>query len=116
MSRTNAMSVFGRLPYSVHLLFYPSAFAFYSYGIAPWMAKRSAAADQEEWDTMVKAKPLDPDLFNPFSPVPFHNNPELKYAYANVNLRNYIAQQTHYNVDEYVWRNYHDSYDHGNKK
>ena len=65
---------------------------------------------------MVKAKPLDPDLFNPFTPIPFHNNPELKYVYANVNMRNYISQASHHNVDTYVWRNYHNSYDHGNKK
>ena len=65
---------------------------------------------------MVKAKPLDPDLFNPFTPIPFHNSRELKYIYANTNMRNYIDKATHYKPSEFVWKNYHDSYDHGNKK
>ena len=39
---------------------------------------------------MAKAKVVDPDYFNPFSPIPFHNNPELKYVFADVNMRNYL--------------------------
>ena len=31
-------------------------------------------------------------------------------------MRNYISQATQYNTNSYVWKNYHDSYDHGNKK
>ena len=64
---------------------------------------------------MAKAKVVDPDYFNPFTPIPFHNNPELKYVFADINMRKYV-NENHINVKDYQWKNYHDSYDHGNKK
>ena len=91
MVRANALSTLGRMNYSVHFLFYPGAFAAYYFLGAPYREAKKKAAEQEEWDGMVKHRPLDPDLFNPFTPIPFHNNPELKYNYANVNMRNYIS-------------------------
>jgi len=115
MVRSNALSTIGRMPYAMHMMFYPAALGFYGFVVSPWRAARQAAADQAEWDGMTAAKPLDPDLFNPFTPIPFHNNPELTYAYANVNMRNYIDQKTHVNSASFVWKNYHDSFDHGNK-
>ena len=63
----------------------------------------------------VTAAKVDPDLFNPFTPIPYHNNLELKYAFAHVNMRNYIDKE-HLNVDDYIWKSFHDSYDHGDKK
>ena len=38
---------------------------------------------------MPKARKVDPDVFNPFTPIPYHNNPELKYAFANIKMFNY---------------------------
>ena len=64
---------------------------------------------------MAKARPVDPDLFNPFTPIPFHNNPELRYVYAHINLRKYVNEH-HINTKDYIWKSYHDSYDHGSKK
>ena len=64
---------------------------------------------------MAKARPVDPDLFNPFTPIPFHNNPELRYVYAHINLRKYVNKH-HINTKDYIWKSYHDSYDHGSKK
>ena len=64
---------------------------------------------------MPKQKPVDPDYFNPFTPIPFHNNPELKYAHAHIKMRNYINEH-HINKDDYPYKNYVNSYDHGNKK
>ena len=64
---------------------------------------------------MAKAKTVDPDYFNPFSPIPFHNNAELKYVFAEVNMRKYV-NENHINTKDYQWKNYHNSYDHGNKK
>ena len=116
MVRTNALSAMGRMPYSIHLLFYPAAFAFYKGVIAPYREQSEKDTKQAEWDGMVQHRPVDPDLFNPFTPIPFHNSPEVKYTVANINMRNYISQATHYNSNEYVWRNYHDSFDHNNKK
>ena len=62
---------------------------------------------------MPKARKVDPDVFNPFSPIPYHNNAELKYAFAHVNLFNY-SNRNHLNPKEYVWKDYHNSFDHNN--
>merc|ERR1719183_2884582 len=116
MVRANALSTLGRLPYSVHLMFYPSVFAGYKWLYKPWAdAGAKAAADQEQ-EEMFKCKPLDPDLFNPFTPIPFHNNADSKYSYATLNMRNYIDPATGYNIKDYRWKGYHNSFDHGNKK
>ena len=64
---------------------------------------------------MVKPKEMDPDLFNPFSPIPWHNNPELKYAFAHVNMRHYMNKD-HINESDYIWKGYHNSYDHNNER
>jgi len=66
-------------------------------------------------DMMAKAKVVDPDYFNPFTPIPFHNNPELKYVFAEINMRKYL-NENQINLKDYPYKNYHDSYDHGNKK
>ena len=58
---------------------------------------------------------MDPDLFNPFSAIPFHNNPEMKYIYADVKMHNYITKD-HQNVGDYYYKGYHDSYDHSNAR
>ena len=112
--KPNPLSVLGRISYGTHLLFYPLAGAAYYFFIGPEMKRRNEAAEQREWDNMPKAHKVDPDLFNPFSPIPYHNNLELKYAFANVNMHNYV-NANHFNAKEYVWKNYHNSYDHNNK-
>merc|ERR1711924_43008 len=87
----------------------------YKYVYAPWSAKSAADAKQAEWDGMIKAKPVDPDTFNPFTPIPYHNNPELTYVYSHINMRNYVNQNS-INVDDYVWKGYHDSFDQNDSK
>ena len=62
---------------------------------------------------MPKLKKVDPDIFNPFTPIPYHNNPELKYAFNHIKLFNY-ANKNHINVRDYPWKDYHNSYDHNN--
>ena len=113
--RTNTLSAFGRMSYSAHMLIYPGALALYVWGVAPWRAEQQKAVDQKEFDDLSKARAVDPDLFNPFTPIPYHNNPELKYVYANINMRNYI-NENHINEKEYVWKGYHHSFDHKNEK
>ena len=71
--RSNAMSVFGRMGHTMHMMTYPGALAFVYFVGMPWYNARQAAAKQEEWDGMVKRRAVDPDLFNPFTPLPFHN-------------------------------------------
>ena len=113
--RTNTLSAFGRMSYGAHMLVYPSLLAAYVYGIAPYMERQKAEADQKEFDSLAKAKTVDPDLFSPFTPIPYHNNPELRYVFAHINMRNYI-NKNHINEKEYVWKNYHNSFDHNDQK
>ena len=78
--------------------------------------KSKEKQEKEEWDNLPKARPVDPDLFNPFSAIPFHNNPELKYRYANLNMFGYLDPKTHMNLKDYPYKAYHDSFDHNNEK
>ena len=109
------MSAFGRTGYYTHMLIYPLLAGGYLFGYKPYAAKSEEEAKKKQWEELLKAKPVDPDLFNPFTTIPYHNNLELKYVFADVNMRNYI-DKNHLNVDDYVWKSFHDSYDHGNKK
>lgn len=113
--RTNTLSAFGRMSYGAHMLAYPAFFCFVAYGVMPWKAEQDKKAVQEEFDNMSKARAVDPDLFNPFTPIPYHNNPELQYVYAGIRMKNYI-NENHLNVNDYVWKNYHNSYDHNNAR
>ena len=113
--RTNALSALGRMSYTTHLAFYPGGLAFAFFVGLPFYKRRNEAAEKAEWDNMIKQKPVDPDLFNPFTPIPFHNNIELKYVHSHINLRGYINEH-HLNPQEYAWKNYTNSYDHSNKK
>ena len=113
--RSNSMSAFGRMSYTTHLAFYPATFAFYQLVIAPWRKSNADAAKKAEWDGMIKGRPVDPDIFNPFTQIPYHNNPELKYVFAHTNMKNYV-NQNHINPNEYLWKNYHHSFDHNNQK
>ena len=112
--KPNPLSALGRIGYGAHYLFYPIAGAVYYFVIAPEMKRRNQAADQKEWESMPKANKVDPDLFNPFTPVPYHNNPELKYAFAHINMHNYL-NANHINAKDYVWKSYHNSFDHNNR-
>ena len=114
--QANALSAFGRTGYYTHMLVYPLLAGTYYFGYLPYTAREADKQQQKDWDEMpVKAAKVDPDLFNPFTPIPYHNNLELNYAFAHVNMRNYIDKE-HLNVDDYIWKGFHDSYDHGNDK
>ena len=109
------MSAFGRIGWGTHFMVYPVALGLYFGAYKPYAARSADAAKQAEMDTMAKAKVVDPDNFQPFSPIPFHNNPEMRYVFAEVNMRKYVNEH-HINVQDYQWRNYFDSYDHANKR
>jgi len=115
MSRANALSAFGRMSWGTHFLAYPVAFGLYVGAYKPYAAKQEQIGKDAEMEQMAKAKTVDPDYFNPFSPIPFHNNPELKYVFADINMRNYV-NENHINTGDYQWKNYFNSFDHGNKK
>ena len=65
---------------------------------------------------MTVAIAVDPDNFNPFSAIPFHNNPELRYRYANTKLFGYLDPKTQINLKDYTYKGFHDSFDHNNLK
>jgi len=95
--KSNTLSALGRMSYATHLAFYPTALGFYLWVVAPWQKARTEAAEKAEWDGLIKVHAVDPDLFNPFTPIPYHNNPELKYVYSHVNMRGY-ANENHINT------------------
>lgn len=112
--KPNTLSLLGRMGYSTHLLFYPSALAFYVYVFKPYWDNKNKVAEQKEWDTIPKARKVDPDLFSPFSPIPYHNNPELKYIFTNINMHGYL-NKNHINPEDYAWKDFHNSYDHNHR-
>ena len=84
--KVNALSGFGRMSYTAHLVLYP-LIGGSAYFLGQTYLKNSAEkAKQAELAALPAYKPVDPDDFQPFSAIPFHNNPELRYRYANVRL------------------------------
>ena len=90
MTGANALSMFGRLSYGAHLALYPivGGTSFFLYTTKAARDAKLSAAETEA--TMPKAASVDPDLFNPFTAIPFHNNIEMKYRYADVKLHGYL--------------------------
>ena len=115
MQAANGLSFLGRMGYWTHMAFYPAAFIVYRQVYAPYKRAQAEADKKADWDNLIKARPVDPDTFNPFTPIPYHNNPELTYMFSHINMKNYVNQNS-INVKEYVWKNYHDSFDHNNAK
>ena len=113
--RTNALSMIGRMNYTMVWMFYPAAFAYYSFVHCPKTRKAEEDSFKEQLENQTKDVSVDPDCFNPFSALPFHNNPELKYMYANTKMAGFV-DGNQLNVENYFFKGYHDSYDHGNKK
>ena len=74
----------GRLSYSAHFILYPviGIPAAYLYDNKQKASAEAAIAFTQEM--MPKAKDVDPDNFNPFSAIPFHNNMENRYRFANM--------------------------------
>ena len=112
--RPNALSMLGRMSYTTHLLVYPFLLGAYLFGVKPYMAYSQKNQEELEWKGMPKAQKVDPDLFNPFTPIPYHNNPELKYAFAHINMHTYL-NENQINTEEYAWKNFEYSFDHDHK-
>ena len=110
------LSALGRVSYTTHLALYPIIGGSIWFIKAAYSASSEKAAAEAFEKSMPKAKAVDPDNFNPFSVIPFHNNPELRYRYANYKMHNYLNKDTQMNVADYTFRGFHDSYDHSNKK
>ena len=114
MSKANMLSNLGRMNYGLHLAFYPTAALLFFGLIKPYRKAAALRAVQEEFDTALDGRKVNPDIFNPFTPIPYHNNPEQKYALAHINMIDYVNEK-HINVRDYSYKQYHDVYDHDNK-
>ena len=114
MPAANMLSALGRVSYTGHIFLYP-LIGGTSYFLWNAMSKTEAEAKEEADAKLPKLKTVDPDLFNPFTPIPYHNNLELKYRYADVKMRNYV-DHTHTNPRNSPFSSFHDVYDHGRKK
>ena len=64
---------------------------------------------------MPKPRSVDPDDFQPFSAIPFHNNTEMRYRYANMNLYKYVQRENQMNLNDYAYKGFTNSYDHDNR-
>ena len=116
MTRLNALSAFGRMGYASHLALYPALFGslYFTYSqYSASAARKTAIADEK---AMPKAIAVDPDNFNPFSAIPFHNNPELRYRYAETKMHGYLDPKTQINPNDYTYKSFHFSYDHDSQK
>ena len=109
--RPNPLSSLGRMGYGLHLLVYPSILGVYLYVVKPYMKNSEEKSEKEQWQNMPKARKVDPDLFNPFTPIPYHNNPELKYGFAHIHMHRYL-NDNQINTKGYVWKGFHNSFDH----
>ena len=112
----NTLSVFGRMSYGAHAvstaLLVGSSFWFYN----SYSASSGEQQEKLDWENLPKLKKVDPDLFNPFSAIPFHNNMELKYRYADMKLHGYLDPKSQLNAKDYAYKGFHDCYDHSGKK
>ena len=116
MPSQNLLSMLGRMSYGAHLALYPLLGG--SFYVVVNSYRKSSAEAQELADqaAMPKALPVDPDNFQPFSAIPFHNNPELKYRYATLKMHGYVDPKTQMNLENYHYKTYFDVYDHDGKK
>ena len=112
----NTLSVFGRMSYPAHVastaLLLGSTYFLYS----SYSTKAAEAQKKEDIENLPELKKVDPDLFQPFSAIPFHNNLELKYRYADMKLHGYLDPKSQLNVKDYAYKGFHDCYDHSGKK
>ncbi len=110
----NPLSMLGRMQYSAHMAFYPLVVLTYVYGYKPYAANKKIASEKEEWDNLIPAKPVDRDIFNPYTPIPYHNNRQLKYSLDHIDMFGYL-NENHINTRDYRWKQYNNLYDHDDK-
>ena len=96
------------------MCFYPLAYFAYSFGYKPYSERQAELAKQAEWDNLPEARTVDRDIFNPFTPIPYHNNEQLTYALEGINMFGYL-NENHINVKDYPYKQYHNLYDHDDK-
>ena len=114
--RINALSAMGRMSYGAHLVLYPMIGGSVYFMGSTWLKNNAEAAKKQAEESLPAYRSVDPDDFQPFSAIPFHNNPELRYRYANTKMFGYLNSENHLNARDYPYRTYFDVYDHDNSK
>ena len=74
MQKANPLSIIGRSGYFVNLLFLPGLFSLYKFVYTPYSKAKVEKAKIEASKGGAKPLRVDPDLCNPFTPIPYHNN------------------------------------------
>ena len=112
--KVNALSALGRMSYGAHLALYPLlGGTAYFLGLT-YHRNSQEQAKKAAIEALPAYRAVDPDDFQPFSAIPFHNNPEVRYRYANTRMFGYVNGQNHMNVNDYTYKLYHNVYDHDN--
>ena len=114
--KMNTLSVFGRMSYGAHMVTTGLLVGTGYFGGSAYMKYSADAAEKQVQESLPKLRKVDPDLFNPFTPIPFHNNPESKYRFADMKLHGYLDAKTHLNLKDYAYKGFNDAFDHGDKK
>ena len=114
--KMNTLSVFGRMSYGAHMVTTGLLVGTGYFGGSAYMKYSAESMEKQVQESLPKLRKVDPDLFNPFTPIPFHNNPESKYRFADMKLHGYLDAKTHMNLKDYAYKGFNDSFDHGDKK
>ena len=113
--RVNTLSALGRMSYATHLALYPILGGSAYFLISAQQRRSAEQAARDEQEALPALQAVDPDNFQPFSAIPFHNNEELRYRYANTRMYGYLDRKTHINMNDYTYKGYHNSFDHDNQ-
>ena len=114
MAQRNPLSALGRMSYSAQLITYPIAGLFYMYVMKPMYDKSVEDGKKRDEAMYPKARTVDPDLYTPFTPIPFHNNFTLKAAHKDLKMFGYINEH-HINPQSYFHKQYFHSFNHEDK-
>ena len=112
--KTNGLSALGRMSYAAHLGLYPVVGGTAFFLISNWSKHSAQKERQAAIDALPKDRAVDPDDFQPFSAVPFHNNTESRYRYADLKMHNYLRKDNQMNMKDYFFKGFYNSYDHDN--
>ena len=110
----NILSYIGKANYIGVLAIYAGiGFAYFKF-ISPYLKKKKNEEEETFIKMLLAVPPVDMRTHNPFTPIPFHNNPELLFRYGDTNFHNYL-NQNNINVDNYLYSDYYFTNDKGDK-
>lgn len=102
----NILSYIGKLNYAGVLAVYVGLGFAYLKIVSPHLKKKKEEDEKDFIDMLLPVPSLDMRLHNPFTPIPFHNNPELLFRYGNTNFHNYL-NHNNINPQNYLYSEYY---------